>query len=71
MSSQILVICVSCTLLTENHPSLTAGPVRIEEWLDRSTTRASHGTSVDESEGGGPDSSRKRRVLMEMGILMW
>lgn len=44
MSSQILVMRVFCTLLTEDHPPLTAGFVRIKEWLDRSTTRASHGT---------------------------
>lgn len=34
MSSQILVIRVSCTLFTEDNPFLTAGPDRIEEWLD-------------------------------------
>lgn len=39
MSSQILVIRVSCMLFTEDNPFLTAGPDRIEEWLDGSTTR--------------------------------
>lgn len=34
MSSQILVIRVSCTLSTEDHPSFTAGLIRIGKWLD-------------------------------------
>lgn len=34
MSSQILVMRVSCTLLTDDHALLTAGLVRIVEWLD-------------------------------------
>lgn len=74
MSSQILVIRVFCTLLTEGHRLLTAGLVRIAE-----VAKSVHDKSLAQPKCGRVRGGRARQYYIlvgptgadEMGIRIW